>query len=125
MWSSGLKLSSNVARPPLPRAMTDPIVSWAMTKESIEELWVRSTRPCSTDSSLADLTLAVLLSGWNVRKDEVQNRVRAKWREVYNRWCRELSGMSKCTIDIEMMQLSDGQALKDLSQLGTRLFVAL
>ena len=125
MWSSGLKLSSNIARAPLPRAMTDPIVSWAMTKASIEELWVRSAQACAANPDLADLTLVVLLNGWNVDQRATQYAVRSKWGEVRNRWCRELSEMSECAIDIEMLQLNDRDALKELSQIGTRLFVAL
>ncbi|TZG24898.1 hypothetical protein [Sphingomonas montanisoli] len=105
--------------------MTDPIVSWAMTKESIEELWIRRTSSCSANSDLLDLSLVVLLNGWNVNDGSTQDRVRAKWHEVKHRWCRELSEMSECAIDIVMLSVGDDQALRELSGVGTRLFVAL
>ena len=94
-----------------------------MTKESIEELWVRSTAECDADPKLVDLSLVVLLNGWN--RSDRQDRVMTKWNEVCRRWCRELKGMSACQIDIEMLRFGDDRPLNELSRVGTRLFIAL
>ncbi|RVT90223.1 hypothetical protein [Sphingomonas crocodyli] len=96
-----------------------------MTKENLEELWVRSTTQCVHDPNLVNISLVVLLNGWDKNTREARARARATWTKVAERWDRELSKMSACDVEIEMLHITDGDQLRQMAQFGTRLFVAV
>ncbi|RVT90219.1 hypothetical protein [Sphingomonas crocodyli] len=109
----------------LPRAITDALVSWAMAKECIEELWVRRLDGNVAIPRSLDVSLVVLLNGWNVEERVVRDRIRTTWREVASRWRRELRGLAVRRIEIEMLHIGNDADLNEMSHSGYRLFVAV